>query len=189
MNLLNGYAMLKPENCYLHIIDPQERLMAQIHEAERVESIIKKMVHCAKVFGLSIIANTQYKKGLGPYVSELEELMAGVPRLDKIEFNALANKETKELVGNLPDFVNTAILVGVETHICIYQTARGLLDRGVTPWIVADGVSSRTAANNALGLKRLEAIGAVVGPMEMIVYELLAKAGTPEFKAVLPHIL
>ncbi len=189
MNPLNGCTMLKPENCYLHIIDPQERLMAQIHEAERVESTIKKMVHCAKIVGLPIIANTQYLKGLGPYVADLEKLMKGITRPDKIEFNALASEETKQLVTDLPDAVNTAIVVGVETHICIYQTARGLLDMGITPWIVADGVSSRTAANNVLGLKRLEAIGAVVGPMEMIVYELLAKAGTPEFKAVLPHIL
>ncbi len=163
--------------------------MAQIYESERAEEIIGKMVHCAKVIGLPIIANTQYKKGLGPYVASLEELMEEIPRPDKVEFNALTNEETKQLVADLPDTVNTAILVGVETHICIYQTARGLLERGITPWIVADGVSSRTAANNALGLKRLEAIGAVVGPMEMIVYELLAKAGTPEFKAVLPHIL
>ena len=97
--------MLKPENCYLHIIDPQERLMAQIHEAERVESTIKKMVHCAKIVGLPIIANTQYLKGLGPYVADLEKLMKGITRPDKIEFNALASEETKQLVTDLPDAV------------------------------------------------------------------------------------
>ncbi len=115
--------------------------------------------------------------------------MTDVPRLDKTEFNALANPETLALVNNLPSDVNTAILVGVETHICIYQTAMGLLERGITPWIVADGVSSRSEVNKQLGLARLLNVGAIVGPAEMIIYELLKKAGTAEFKAVLPHIL
>ncbi|MEN8199765.1 MAG: isochorismatase family protein [Thermodesulfobacteriota bacterium] len=184
------YALLKPENCYLHIIDPQERLMEQIHEADRVTDTIIKMVHCAGIMGLPIIANTQYKKGLGPYVAELEGLMKGVPRPDKTEFNALANPATREQVhALLPSSVNTAILVGVETHICIYQTALGLQEAGFSPWIVADGVSSRSRSNSDLGLSRLQAIGAAVGPAEMIIYELLAKAGTAEFKAVLPHIV
>lgn len=181
--------MLNIENCYLHIIDPQERLMAQIHEADRVTETIVKMVRCAQIIGLPIIANTQYMKGLGPYVPALEELMEDIPRPDKIEFNALANSETKKLFTSLPDEVNTAILVGVETHICIYQTASGLQEHGVTPWIVADGVSSRTEENHLLGLERLRDQGASVGPAEMIIYELLAKAGTAKFKEVLPHII
>ena len=181
--------MLHVKNCYLHIIDPQERLMAQIHESERVAVTIERMVHCAKILELPIIANTQYKKGLGPYVSPLEELVTEVPRPDKIEFNAVANQETKELIATLSPDISTAILVGVETHICVYQTALGLLEMGLSPWVVADGVSSRTKNNSDLGLQRLQAIGAAVGPAEMIIYELLKKAGTPAFKAVLPHIL
>lgn len=181
--------MLKPQNCYLHIVDPQERLMKNIHQAQGVTDTIQKMIHCARILGLPIIANTQYKKGLGMYVSALEELMEGIPRPDKTEFNALANFETKELVDALPAEVKTGILVGVETHICIYQTALGLQERGITPWIVADGVSSRNEVNSILGLSRLEAAGAIIGPAEMIIYELLAKAGTLTFKEVLPHIL
>ncbi len=181
--------MLQAENCYLHIIDPQERLMSQIYDADRVVATIKKMVHCMQILGLPVIANTQYKKGLGSYVPELEALMNDIPRPDKTEFNAVVNPATRTLINDLPTEVNTAILVGVETHICIYQTALGLLDLGVTPWIVADGVSSRSETNSNLGLARLQTIGAVIGPAEMIIYELLGKAGTEEFKAVLPHIL
>jgi nicotinamidase-related amidase len=181
--------LLKPENCYLHIVDPQERLMGQIHDADRVVDTTKKMVNCAKILGIPIVANTQYRKGLGDYVPELEELMVAIPCPDKTEFNALAHQETRELVQDLPATVTTAILVGVETHICIYQTALGLLEIGLIPWVVADGVSSRTEINYKLGLERLRDIGAAVGPAEMIVYELLAKAGTADFKAVLPHFL
>jgi nicotinamidase-related amidase len=181
--------LLKPENCYLHIVDPQERLMSQIHAADRVTETIIKMVHCAEIIGVPIVANTQYKKGLGVYSPELEELMADIPRPDKTEFNCLVNGETRDLVQGLPATVTTAILVGVETHICIYQTALGLLEMGIRPWVVADGVSSRTEINYTLGLERLRDVGAAVGPAEMIIYELLGMAGTAEFKAVLPHIL
>lgn len=163
--------------------------MDHIYEAERVSHTILTMIHCARIIGLPIIANTQYKKGLGVYIPELESEMEAIPRPDKVDFNAVADPETRSLVSRLSPEINTAILVGVETHICIYQTATGLQDMGIQPWIVADGVSSRSNENYQLGLMRLRDIGASVGPAEMILYELLAKAGTAQFKAVLPHIL
>ena len=163
--------------------------MAHIHEAERVIANIARLIQCARILKMPILANTQYKKGLGPYVSQLEEMMTGIPRPDKTEFNALANLETRALVNRLPDTVTTLILVGVETHICIYQTAMGALEHGLTPWVVADAVSSRARSNHELGLARLTAAGAIVGPAEMIIYELLGRAGTPEFKAMLPHVV
>jgi nicotinamidase-related amidase len=181
--------VLKPENCYLHIIDPQERLMSQIHGADQVVSTIEKMIPCMEILNVPIIANTQYKKGLGCYPPPLEVLVNDVPRPDKLAFNALADPETIELVDALPATVSTAIVVGVETHICVYQTAMGLMERGLVPWVVADGVSSRNSENHQLGLARLRDIGAVVGPAEMLIYQLLNRAGTPEFKAILPYIV
>lgn len=182
-------SLVRPADCYLHVIDPQQSLMAHVYNAERVAAVIKFMLAGAGILNLPIIANTQYKKGLGPYVAELEPLMEGIPRPDKTEFSALANEETEKLVDALPGTVNTIILVGVETHICIYQTAMGALERGLIPWVVADGVSSRSRENHELGLAMLRAAGAKVGPAEMIIYELLGKAGTPQFKEILPFIL
>jgi len=182
-------SLLHPEHCCLHIIDPQQSLMAHIHEADRVTANIVRLLECARILKMPILANTQYKKGLGVYVPVLEEKMTDIPRPDKTEFNALANGETRALVDKLPDSVTTLILAGVETHICIYQTAMGTLERGLTPWVVADAVSARSQANHEMGLARLSAAGAIVGPAEMIIYELLGRAGTPEFKAMLPHIV
>lgn len=181
--------LLIPANCCLHIVDPQEKLMKQIHEADRVTATAKLMLESARIMGIPVIANTQYKRGLGPYVPELEKMMADIARPDKIEFNALANKETRELVEGISPELTTLILVGVETHICIYQTAMGALQMGLVPWIVADGVSSRKLADHEMALARLVSAGAVVGPSEMIIYELLAKAGTKEFKEILPLIV
>jgi nicotinamidase-related amidase len=182
-------ALLKPENCCLHLIDFQESLMAQIHGKERVVATARLMLQAARIMNLPIFANTQYKKGLGTYVPELEELVGGIPRPDKVEFSALANEETKNLHATLPQSVTTVILVGVETHICIYQTAVGILATGRTPWIVADGVSARNVDNHLLALQHLRDLGAIIGPAEMIIYELLGRAGTPAFKQILPLII
>lgn len=181
--------LLAPENVCLQIIDVQKSLMAKIHEAEKVAATIELMIRCAGILGLPVLANTQYKKGLGPYVDNVATLVAEVPQIDKVEFNALANAETAAFIDGLPDRVRTVALVGVETHICIYQTAMGLLERGKEVWIVSDGVSSRNVNDHREGLARLQSAGAAIGSAEMLTYELLGKAGTPEFKKFLPYII
>lgn len=184
--------LLQPEQCCLHIIDPQQSLMAKIHEADRVARVIALMLRSCHTLDVPVVANTQYAKGLGQYVPELQSLVEeyNVPIQDKVEFNAYANEGTDALLKQVAGArLSTVILAGVETHICIYQTAAALLEMGITPWIVADGVSSRSPANHRYGLDRLAALGASVGPAEMIIYELLGRAGSPQFKAILPHII
>ena len=179
---------LQPEQCCLYIVDPQERLMAHIHGKEQVVNTVSLMIQLAEVLHLPVIANTQYKKGIGPLVAELDALLADVPCPDKTTFNGLANSEVMRLLDDLPSSVDTLLLCGVETHICIYQTAMGALQAGYRVWVVADGVSSRTPDNDQYAKQRLRELGAVVAPAEMIIYELLQKAGTPEFKAMLPYL-
>ena len=180
--------ILNPGRCCLLVIDPQERLMKAIHKADRVIANTALMIHCAEAMEIPVIATTQYEKGLGPFVPELAELLADVTCVDKIEFNALANYNVKQVLTNLPAAVDTLIMVGVETHICVYQTAVCAIKMGYMPWIVADAVSSRKKRNTKLALSRMEAVGVSVGPAEMAVYELLGKAGTPTFKAMLTHL-
>lgn len=181
--------LLTPENVCLHIIDVQQSLMAKIHGAKKVSSTVELMIHCAEILALPIVANTQYLKGLGPYVPELEPLVEKLDRFDKVEFNALANEATAAFIKSLPDTVTTVALVGVETHICIYQTAMGLLDQGLDVWVVTDGVSSRNIEDHRDGLARMRTMGVAMGPAEMLIYELLGRAGSQEFKKVLPYII
>jgi len=180
--------LLTPKQCCLFVVDPQEKLMAAIHRADRVIRNAALMVRCAQALSMPILCSTQYKKGLGPYVPELAELLAGAPTADKVEFSAMANPGIQKLVAALPASVDTIILVGAETHICIYQTALGCRRAGYHPWIVADAVSSREKKNAKLALLRMQALGFSVGPAEMIIYELLHKAGTAAFKAMLPYL-
>ena len=184
----NNFGMLTPQRCCLMIIDPQVRLMAAIYKADRVVRNTALLVHCAKTLAIPIMATTQYVKGLGPYVPELQELLADIRTIDKIEFNAFASPDVSKAVSSLPTSVDTIILAGAEAHICIFQTAMGALHAGYQPWIAADAVSSRKKRNAKLALSRMQAIGMTIGSTEMAIYELLQKAGSPAFKAMLPHL-
>ncbi|GAB4333551.1 MAG: hydrolase [Desulfobulbaceae bacterium] len=179
---------LRPEQCCLYIVDPQEKLMAHIHEADRVSRTIALMIRLARVMGIPILANTQYRKGIGPIVPELAELLEDVPCPDKLTFCGLSDPGVRKEVEALPGTVDTFLVCGVETHICIYQTVAGALQAGYGVWVVADGVSSRTPLNDRLGQQRMHDLGAVLAPAEMITYELLQRAGTEQFKAMLPFL-
>ena len=118
----NNFDMLTPERCCLMIVDPQERLMSAIYKAERVVRNASLLIHCAKTLEIPILATTQYKKGLGPYVPELGELVTDVPCIDKIEFNSFANPDVNKAMDSIPQSVDTILLTGAEAHICIFQT-------------------------------------------------------------------
>jgi len=184
----NNTGLLTPQRSCLVLVDPQERLMAAIYEADRVISNSVLLIHCARTLAIPILATTQYKKGLGPFVPELDELLSDVPCTDKVEFNGLANASVNTMFNSLPKSVDTLLLAGAEAHICIFQTAMGAVQAGYRPWIVADAVSSRDKRNAELALNRMQALGMAVGPTEMAVYELLHKAGSPAFKAMLPYL-
>ncbi len=162
--------------------------MAHIHEARRVIRNIDLMIRLADALDFPVIANTQYKQGIGPIVEELVPLLEDWPSIDKVEFNGLDNPGVRCMLGKLPATVDTLLLCGVESHICVYQTAMGAMQAGYDVRVVADAVSSRTPENDVYAKQRLREIGAVVAPAEMIIYELLQKAGTPAFKVMLPYL-
>ncbi|HFB83391.1 hydrolase [Thermosulfuriphilus ammonigenes] len=177
---------LKTEDLVLVVVDPQERLMAAIHEAQRVEKNISLLIRLAQNLEIPIIPTTQYVKGLGPYVPDLGNLLGGTKYYDKVEFNALDNPEIRSALADLGR--KELLLCGVETHICVYQTALGALKEGYSPRVVADATSSRRPENMAYGLEYLRQLAVAVVSTEMVIYELLRKAGTPAFKAMLPYL-
>jgi nicotinamidase-related amidase len=181
-------AFLSQEQCCLYVVDPQEKLMVRIHEADRVVRNTCLMIRLAQTLGMPILVNTQYKKGIGPLVPEIADLLAGLPCPDKMCFNGLADPGVQHEVQALPEAVDTLLLCGVETHICVYQTAVGALQTGFKVRVVADAVSSRSPVNDSLGQQRLRELGVVLAPAEMIIYELLQRAGTEAFKAMLPYL-
>lgn len=183
-----GIELLNAKRACLMVIDPQERLMKAIHEAERVVETTAFLVRCCQILKVPILATTQYAKGIGPIVPQLAELLVDYPSVDKMEFNAASNTAVTAALAELPSCVDTLILAGVEAHICIYQTAIGMMAKGYRVYVAMDAVSSREKRNAKAALKQLQAFGVVVVPAETIVYEMLGMAGTPAFKAILPYV-
>lgn len=178
---------LKPEECALAVIDIQEKLLPAIFEKERLVRNAQLLVRLADILSLPIIVSTQYVKGLGPTIEEISSLLPQMKSVDKLEFGCFGNGEYCSTVAGLANR-NTLLLCGMESHICVMQTALGALNQGLNVHVAADAVSSRTELNWKIGLNRMQAAGAVISSAEMMIYELLGKSGTPAFKEMLKHL-
>jgi nicotinamidase-related amidase len=181
--------MLRPEDCALAVIDIQEKLLPPIYEKERMVRNSALLVRLANILSLPVIVSTQYEKGLGKTITEIAGLLSEVNTkpVDKLEFGCFGNGEYCSTVGKLANRT-TLLLCGMESHICVTQTALGALNQGLNVHVAADAVSSRTELNWKLGLNRMQAAGAVLSSTEMMIYELLGKSGTPAFKEMLKHL-
>ncbi len=174
-------------SCLL-VIDPQERLMKAVQEPERVVNNTVLLLHCASVLDLPVIASTQYKKGLGAIVEDISILLKDALAFDKMEFNCFFNQEFVRIVQNLPAAVDTLVLTGVEAHICVFQTAVAALQHGYKVWVASDAVSSRSAQNMERALGLLMANGVACASTETILYQMLRRAGSSEFKQMLKYL-
>ena len=173
--------LLRPEECALAVIDIQEKLLPSIWEKERMVRNSQLLVRMASALNLPVLVSTQYARGLGPTVSEIASLLPDCTVIDKLEFGCFGNGDYCAAIGKLADR-NTLLLCGMETHICVTQTALGALNQGMNVHVAADAVSSRTELNWKLGLNRMQAAGAVISSTEMMVYELMGESGTATFK-------
>jgi nicotinamidase-related amidase len=167
----------------LLVVDIQERLLPAIHERERVVENAVRLIKGAEVFRLPVLLTEQYKKGLGPSVREVAAAAAASAPIEKLTFSACGAAEVVQTMSSKG--IADVVLCGIEAHVCVSQTCLDLVELGFRPFVVADAVSSRTPENCRIGLERMRAAGATIVSTEMILFELLEKAGTDEFKQVL----
>lgn len=179
---------LTPSRCALMVVDIQERLMPVIEGREKVIRNSVLLIKTAKVLKMPILATTQYVAKIGDLLPEIKAELGDLTTIDKMEFGGFNNQAVKKAAEHLPHEIDTLILCGVETHICMYQTALGALLEGYKVWVPADAVSSRVRHNHRTGINRIREIGGVIANTELIIYELLHKAGTQEFKELLPFL-
>lgn len=179
--------ILRPEDCALTVIDIQEKLLSAIFEKERLVRNAQLLVRLADILSLPVIVSTQYEKGLGKTIDEISMMLPEMKPVDKLEFGCFGNSDYCSIVGKIENR-STLLLCGMESHICIMQTALGALNQGLSVHVAADAVSSRTEMNWKIGLNRMQAAGAVISSTEMMIYELLGKSGTPAFKEMLKHL-
>lgn len=180
---------LRAETSVLLVIDIQQKLLAPIHRGEQLVRNAQLLLRLAKILDVPVVVTTQYSKGLGASVPGIASLLpAEVPVIDKQEFSCFGNGEFCAAIKSLPPGRSTLLLCGLETHICVMQSALGALENGYLVQVASDAVGSRTEWNWKAGLERMQAAGALISSTEMMIYELLGGSGTAAFKQMLPYL-
>jgi nicotinamidase-related amidase len=179
---------VRADRAALLVVDVQERLWAVMPEADRarVERNLEILIELARRLRMPIVVSEQYPRGLGPtigLVAKLVDAIDGVKRLEKMEFSCADAPGWEALAREIGR--DQWVVVGQETHVCVYQTVRGLVAGGAkSVHVPADAVLSRTADNRQVGLQLIEKAGAVVTSTEVVVFDALVRAGTEDFKAM-----
>lgn len=174
--------MLDIENCCLAVVDVQGKLAQLMHGKDALFKNIRILIQAARILEMPILWCQQVPGALGPTIAEIAELLTDVEPTNKAtfsccdadQFNARLNASQR----------NQVLLCGIETHICIYQTAIDLLARGFNVNVIADAVSSRMLDNKQIALSRLSAEGANISSVEMALFELLRTAEHPKFRQI-----
>ena len=175
---------LQAERTTLVVVDVQEGFRKAIPDFDRVARAAATLVRGADAIGVPVVITEQYPEGLGETAPELaDHLPEGLEPLEKVCFSA-ADAEGFDLGGR-----DQALICGIETHVCVNQTALDLLGSGLEVQVAEDAVASRTGENKRIGLQKMERAGAVLTSVETALFELLGRAGTDEFKRVQRLIL
>ena len=175
---------LNPKTTAVIVVDVQERLAAAM-PAVQLEEVVRSariLLEAARLLGAPVLATEQYPKGLGPTIADLQPLLvaARAQRFEKTTFSA----------GDVPAFAEAlsasgaraAIVVGMESHVCVYQTVRDLVARGIEVHVPIDGVSSRRDDHRETGISLCERAGAVRTTTESVAFDWLVRAGGEEFR-------
>lgn len=172
---------LNREDTVLMVIDIQERLVPVMKYKDQVIDNNKILIRATKELNFPVIATEQYPKGLGRTVPELLDLIEGDNVYAKNSFTAYTNdvKEALKVFGK-----KNVLITGMETHVCVFQTVRDLINDGYSVFLVKDAVASRTKSNFLNGLDLMKSMGAVITNTETAVFDLLKVSGTPEFKVL-----
>jgi nicotinamidase-related amidase len=179
--------LLSPENALLVVVDMQEPFLRNIFQRERVLPNVCALISGANVLQIPVIGTTQYASRMGDIVQEVRRLVpVRQPVFDKMTFSCYADASfSSEIVRSGRKQI---LLCGVESHICVNQTAHDLIASGYQVHVATDAVSSRSESNYRLGLEKMRQGGVLMSSVEMALYEMLQKAGTAEFRGILDII-
>jgi len=179
---------LEPAQCALVVIDIQEKLLPPIFQKEHLVRNAQLLIRAAGILQIPALVSTQYAKGLGGTVPEITSLLNGTEAIDKTLFSCFGSDAFCGSLKKLPGNRNTLLLCGMESHICVTQTALGALREGYLVHVASDAVSSRTEWNWRIGLDRMRAAGAIISSTEMMIYELMRSSSSAAFKELLPYL-
>lgn len=172
--------MLDIKKCGLVLIDVQEKLLGVMQNSQQVEKNCGILIQIAKALDIPILWCQQYPKALGLTVAPLAELLYENSPTDKLSFSCCGSAEFTRRFEALN--VEAAVLCGIESHVCVFQTAMDILHQGMKVHVIADAISSRIEENRQIGIARMSAAGVVISSTEMFLFELLRSAEHPKFK-------
>lgn len=175
--------MLASENTVLIIVDMQGNLAHSMHEKQQLFENAQKLIKGIQVFEVPIIAAEQTPDKLGPTIPEIDNLLSGIQYISKASFNCFDNERFLKEFEALNR--KQVLIMGIEAHVCVYQTAMHLLSMGgYEVQIVADAVSSRTMKNRDIALEKMKGSGASLTSTEIVLFELLKTAENEKFKEI-----
>ncbi len=164
------------------VLDMQSKLFPYIHENKKLIKSSGILIRGLKELNVKLVVTQQYTKGLGGTLDSINEILGEYKHIEKTAFSCCGEPEFNEtLAVAAKKFV---IITGIETHVCVLQTAVDLLGRGYIPVIVEDCVSSRNMNDKNIAIERMRQAGAYITTYESILFELLRKSGTDTFKAI-----
>jgi nicotinamidase-related amidase len=176
--------ILQKAKTALLVIDIQERLIPAISIFPKLEPGILRMIKIAAELGLTTLLTEQYPKGLGATLGSIKDAL---PAYEPIEKNTFSCCGTDVIQQKLKEAgAEAVVLVGVEAHVCVQQTALDLIAAGFGVHVPADAVASQEKFDWQIAIERMRQAGAVITTGQSIIFELLVEAGTPEFKSILP---
>ena len=177
---------LVPQETVVAVIDVQEGLASAMAQARMADVArgIPILLAAAKLLGAPVLATEQYPKGLKPTILPVREKLdaLGVVPFAKTVFSAVEVPEFQKRLDELAP--KSVVVVGMETHVCVYQTVRDLRARGLEVFVPVDGVASRRDEDRAVGLALCERAGAISTSIETIVFDWVGKAGTDVFREI-----
>lgn len=174
--------MLDINNSVLSIIDVQDRLVGMLKNSEEIAKNNMILSKTAKILGVPVIATEQYPQGLGSTIFEVRENIDPDKIFEKQTFSALDNENVENALTNLNR--KNIILTGIESHICVYQSALALLEKGYNVYVVKNAVSSRKTKDYRTALELMRDYGAKLTCVETVLFELLKTSTHPNFKEI-----
>jgi len=174
--------MLDTEKCCLVVVDVQGKLAQLMYDRDVLFKSIRILIKAAKVLHIPVIWCQQSPETLGVTVPEIAELLSDNSPINKSSFSCCGEEQFNSRLDSLAR--NQVLLCGIESHVCIYQTAVDLLGTGCDVSVIADAVSSRTPENKQIAVSRMEAEGVNISSTEMALFELLRDAKHPQFSQI-----
>ncbi len=177
---------LDRRDCILLQVDIQKSMLDLCEERDRTVLNAGALIEAAELFEIPVLCSVHNSAKLGGFLPELSDKISKPKMLDKLEFNCFENEGIARALQETGR--KTLLLAGVEGHVCIFHTGVGALRLGYRVHVARDAVTSRSASDKQTGMHRLDRAGAVLSSTEMMIFELLNRAGTEQFRALLPLI-